>query len=145
MPEPTYADPNTFDLPDTDADLVAEAGLVLMGLDAQRLLAVLGTAAITAHPGASLLAVDTAWHQGDVRLPFPTVVAAGVAQWRRYRRALAAADDGVPRSGAPREAWARTHATALDALGTATADTTSAALAVCWFRREEIDGFCDDR
>ncbi|MER6712272.1 MULTISPECIES: DUF6187 family protein [unclassified Streptomyces] len=129
----------TFDLPALDADPVAEAGVVLMGLDARRLLAVLGTAALTAHPGRALLLVDEAWHQGAVRVPFEQAVAAGAAQWHEHRAALAAADDGVPRSGAPREAWARAHATAVRALGEGGAPTVLACLAVAWFRREELD------
>lgn len=129
----------TFDLPALDADPVAEAGVVLMGLDAHRLLAVLGTAALTAQPGSALLLVDEAWHQGAVRIPFDEAVAAGAAQWREHRAALAEADDGVPRSGAPREAWTSVHGTAVRALGEHMAPTMLACLAVAWFRREELD------
>jgi hypothetical protein len=129
----------TFDLPALDADPVSEAGLILMGLDAKRQLAVLGTAALTAEPGAVLLLVDEAWHQGAVRIPFDVAVAAGAARWREHRSALAAADDGVPRSGAPREALASAYATAVRALGDRVVPTILSCLAVGWFRREELD------
>jgi Family of unknown function (DUF6187) len=129
----------TFDLPALDADPVSETGMILMGLDARRLLAVLGTAALTAEPGTVLLLVDEAWHQGAVRIPFDSALTAGATRWREHRAALAEADDGTPRSGAPREAWARLYATAVRALGERVPPTVLACLAVGWFRREEID------
>ncbi len=136
MPEHSHV---TFDLPVLDADPVSEAGVILMGLDARRLLAVLGTAALTAEPGSVLLLVDQAWHQGAVRIPFDVAVAAGASQWREHRPALAAADHGAPRSGAPREAWASEYATAVRALGDRVVPTILACLAAGWFRREELD------
>lgn len=142
MLEQPYA---TLDLPDLDADPLSEAGLVLMGLDTRRLLAVLGTAAQTAQPGTALLLVDEAWHQGAVRIPFDVAVAAGKAQWREHRAALAAADDGVPRSGAPRESWARAYRTTVRALDRHVAPTVLACLAVGWFRREELDEVTRER
>ncbi|MFG1796483.1 DUF6187 family protein [Nocardia sp. NPDC049149] len=129
----------TFDLPELDADPVSEAGVVLMGLDARRLLAVLGTATLTAQPCTAVLLVDKAWHQGVVHIPFDEAVAAGAAQWRKHRAALAAADDGVPRSGGPREAWVRMYGTAVRALGERMAPTELTCLAVGWYRREELD------
>ncbi|WP_433546048.1 DUF6187 family protein [Streptomyces sp. CA-294286] len=128
-----------FDLPDQDADPVEEAGLILMGLDARRILAVLGTAVLTQQPGPAVLLVDKAWHQGAVRIPFDEAVNTGATHWREQRAALAQADDGVPRSGAPREAWARAHGTVVRALGEHMAPTVRACLAVAWFRREEFD------
>ncbi|MEU3051536.1 DUF6187 family protein, partial [Streptomyces sp. NPDC006984] len=135
----TTATYTVFDLPNQDADPVEEAGLILMGLDARRILAVLGTAVLTQQPGTAVLLVDKAWHQGAVRIPFDQAVATGAAQWREQRTALADADEGVPRSGAPREAWARAHGVVTRALGERMAPTVGACLAVAWFRREEFD------
>ncbi|WP_327710102.1 DUF6187 family protein [Streptomyces sp. NBC_00464] len=129
----------TFDLPDQGADPVEEAGLILMGLDSRRILAVLGTASLTEQPGTAMLLVDKAWHRGGVHISFEEAVATGAAHWREHRAALAAADDGTPRSGAPREAWARAHSTVVRALGERMAPTVRACLAVAWFRREELD------
>ncbi|MFJ2087087.1 DUF6187 family protein [Micromonospora chokoriensis] len=139
MPDPTYADPADFDLPYLDADQVAEAGLILMGMDAERLLAILGLAGLTADPGSAVLAVDSLWHDGEIRMSFAEAMAAGARQWRRYRPALAAEDGGRFRSGGPREAWASSYEVAGAVVAGAAGPTVTACLAACWFRHEEID------
>lgn len=139
MSDAVLADPMDFDLPYLDADRISEAGLILMGLDAERVLAVLGTATLVTDLGAALLAVDAAWHAGEIRVPLATAVRIGAEQWRQHRPALARHDDGRPRSGAPREAWASAHAVATAVLPAATGPTVAACVAVCWFRREEFD------
>lgn len=138
MPDPTYANPADFDLPYRDADPIAESGLILMGMDADRLLAILGLAGLTADPGSAVLAVDRFWHAGEIRMSFAEAVAAGAAQWRRYRDALAAEAGGRFRSGGPREAWASSYQVAGVVAGPA-GPTVTACLAACWFRHEEMD------
>ncbi|MDZ5444410.1 DUF6187 family protein [Micromonospora sp. 4G57] len=139
MSELRYADPAEFDLPYLDADPISEAGLILLGLDAERILAMLGFATLTADPGAAVLVVDSALHNGEFRISFSAAVAAGGAEWRRHRPAFAAADGNRFRSGSPREAWAAMYDVARAAVAENTSSTTVACLAACWFRREEID------
>ncbi|WP_433320058.1 DUF6187 family protein [Micromonospora chersina] len=140
MSEAPYANPVDFDLPYLDADPVSESGLILMGMDAERILAILGLAALTADPGSAVLVIDAAWHDGEIRISFPAAVAAGVREWRRHRPALAAADGDQFRSGSPREAWASAYQVAQGAVAATAGTTVTACLAACWFRREEIDG-----
>jgi len=132
-------------LPALDADPLSESGVILMGLDARRLLAVLGVATLTAHPSSALLLVDEAAHQGAACIPFDAAVKAGAGQWRMHRPALIAADDGKPRSGAPREAWASAYAHVVWTLDRHAAPTILACLAAAWFRREEINEVVDEQ
>jgi hypothetical protein len=134
----------TFDLPDLAADSIAEAGLMMMGVDERRLLAMLGAAKLTGEPGSMLLLIDHAWHQGALHIPFDKALADGKELWAMHRPLLVAADDGRPRSGAPREAWAVAYSTAVRALGEHIAPTVLACLAAAWFRREAIDQVADE-
>jgi hypothetical protein len=131
-----------FTLPAVDDSAATETGIILLGLDADRLLAGLGLAALGDDPAQVALVVDYARHGAAVRIPYDDLIAAGARRWHTARPALAAAGTGLPASGSLRRVWTRT----LDVLtGLAAADlgaagpATRAYLTACWLRREDID------
>jgi hypothetical protein len=131
-----------FTLPAVDDSPATETGIILLGLDAERLLAGLGMAALGDDAAQVALAVDHARHGGTVRIAYADLIASGARRWRTARRALAATGAALPASGSPRRMWAR----ALDALtGPGAADlggagpATRAYLTACWLRREDVD------
>ncbi|MER7762769.1 DUF6187 family protein [Streptomyces sp. NPDC097619] len=141
MSDPTAYD-SRFALTPVDGSALTETGIMLMGLDADRLLAGLGLAALTEDPAQVLLAVDRARH-GVAAVPdFDGLLAHGLDTWRRARPALAAADPTRPGTPTPlRPAWERALRLALTAGPEAPGPATAAHLATCWLRREETDRF----
>jgi len=101
-----------FALPAVDSSPLAETGVVLLGLDAPRLLAGLAVAESADDPALVALAVDEARHGVTGRAAFGGLVAAGAVRWRTARGTLAAAGAPVPASASLRQAFAR----ALDVL-----------------------------
>ncbi|QFU93279.1 DUF6187 family protein [Amycolatopsis sp. YIM 10] len=128
-----------FSLPAVDGSASAEVGVILMGLDARRLLAGLGLASLFDDPGQVTLAVDHARHDAPLRFSLDALVAAGTTRWLAARDALASAGGPAPDSASLRLAWEQT----LRLLGDCDLDpagpSTVAYLAACWLRREEID------
>lgn len=166
MPDQHTYDPR-FALTAVDDPPLTETGVMLMGLDAERLLAGLGMAALADDPAQVALAVDRARHGVELRLTFDTLVEAGVRRWREARAALdAAGSTGAPPASL-RKTWERTLAlleTETEAereTGTETGDgagetgdgagrtrtgglgavgpATAAHLAACWLRHAEVD------
>jgi hypothetical protein len=131
-----------FSLPAVDDSAGTETGVILLGLDADRLLAGLGLAALGDDAAQVALAVDFARHGAAVQIPYGDLLAAGARRWRTARPALATAGAVLPASGSLRRVWTR----ALDVLtGPSAADlgaagpATRAYLTACWLRREDID------
>ena len=125
-----------FTLPMVDGSALAEAGVVLMGLDAERLLAGLGLAASDEDAGQVALRVDESRHAVAGCAPFEVLVDAGARRWHAARAALAAANRGRPASASLRQAWDGALA------GVARYEQQPAVrafLAACWLRREDVD------
>lgn len=130
-----------FALPAVDDPPLTEIGVILLGLDAERLLAGLGLAALADDPTLVTLAVDQARHGSFGRFGEPALIAAGAARWAAVWPTLAARPSPVV-AGSVRETWERTvRAVASTVAGTvAGVGTASTAyLAACWLRHEDIE------
>ncbi|MCB5165805.1 DUF6187 family protein [Streptomyces bambusae] len=142
-PEPQDYDPR-FALNPVDEPAFTETGVMLMGLDADRLLAGLGLAALADDPAQVVLAVDRARHGVTAALDFDALVVVGTRRWRDSRPALTAAGSRPPVTAPLRRAWGQTlRMLAHCDIGEA-GPATTAHLAACWLRRDEIDR-CADR
>lgn len=129
-----------FDLPDLDVAAEEEAGVILLGLDPDRLLAGLGFAGLADDPGLVTQVVDRARH-GGFSAGHAELVAEGARRWRRLRPAVAAAPAKVA-TGSLRREWRDTTARVAVAVPD-TGPASRAYLTACWIRREEIDRFTD--
>jgi hypothetical protein len=131
-------------MPSVDDPASTEVGVILLGLDAERLLAGLGMATLADDPAAVALSVDHARHGAALRLDTDALVEAGCRRWTSTKDALAEAAEGVPGSASPRQAWAPAER----AVGTVDPLTTGPAcrvyLTACWLRRNEIDRWVED-
>ncbi|MFM9371430.1 DUF6187 family protein [Streptomyces sp. Da 82-17] len=144
MPDEHTYDPR-FALTAVDDPPLTETGVMLMGLDAERLLAGLGLATFADDPGQVALTVDRARHGLPVQLGFDVLVEAGARRWREARPALEAAGRGAAAPASLRKTWQRTllmlDRCALGDIGPAGA----AHLAACWLRQEEVDQCAAER
>ncbi len=125
-----------FALPDVDAPAGTEAGVILLGLEADRLLAGLGLARLADDPALVTQLVDLAGH-GVESFGFPALVASGGEHWRALRASVGEAPS-TSSPGSLRREWegarARVAATVPDA-GAA----TIAYLTACSLRRADVD------
>lgn len=131
-------DDTRFSLPAVDDPASTEVGVILLGLDADRLLAGLGLARESDDPAVVAVLVDQARHGVPSRLALEDAVLAGARRWRSARTTMAI-DEGTSVSAAPRQAWTqafRLLATETEAAGEPAAH---AYLTACWLRREEVD------
>jgi Family of unknown function (DUF6187) len=134
--DPAY-DPRLA-LPHVDDPALTEAGVILMSLEADRLLAGLGAAGAAEDPAAVALAVDRARHGADPGLP--ALVSVGVQRWVAARAALDATGWLPPRSGSLRHSWTQTLALLDDVAGLPESGPAARAyLATCWLRRVAVD------
>lgn len=130
-----------FSLPGVDDPPLTEVGVVLIGLDAARLLAGLAAAGSGDDPALVTLAVDEARHGVAGRPAFDELIGAGVALWSEAATRLARASAPATPSASPRRQWA----SAMDALvgvgmfGLGPA--VRAYLAACWLRRDDVDAY----
>jgi Family of unknown function (DUF6187) len=133
-----------FSLPAVDDPPLTEIGVMLLGLDAERLLAGLGLATPTDDPAQVALAVDRVRHDAEPGVWLDDLVAAGSERWRAARRQLDATGWRPSTSGSLRQAWAHT----LQLLGGVELGVTGPAilayLAACWLRRAAVDGRATD-
>jgi hypothetical protein len=135
-----------FSLPSVDDDPDTELGVLLMGLNPDRLLAGLGVAGQdpTATPATVTLVVDQLRHGARRDHTFDDAVAAGARRWQLAREGLAEANVSLGvRSAALRRLWesaAGTMAAYSDEVPQLR--TTGAAervyLTACWLRAGEI-------
>jgi hypothetical protein len=134
-----------FSLPAVDDPPLTEAGIILMGLDPDRLLAGLGLATADDDPGQVALAVDRCRHGVGAHPPMDALVAAGGRRWRQATAALDAAGLLPSRSASLRQAWEHTLRllAAVDLGGAGPA--TYAYLAACWLRRDAVDSLVAGR
>jgi hypothetical protein len=130
-----------FGMPAVDQPALTEVGVILSGLDTDRLLAGLGVAEATGHdPTAAVLRVDRLRH-GDEQ-GMADAVCLGAQRWLAVRAELATKDQGSSVSASIRQAWDR----ALRTVRAAEPDLTEpfgvagrAYLAACWLRCAEVD------
>ncbi|MEE1796406.1 DUF6187 family protein [Streptomyces sp. BE308] len=130
-----------FSLTAVDEPALTETGVMLMGLDAERLLAGLGLATLADDPAQVALAVDRVRHDVPAFPGFDALVDAGARHWRSIRTVIATADSRPPAPASLRRAWdeALRMLTYCD-LGES-GSATVAHLAACWLRQDEIDRF----
>ncbi|OXM59623.1 DUF6187 family protein [Amycolatopsis vastitatis] len=129
-----------FDLPDLEVTAAEEAGVILLGLDPDRLLAGLGFAGLADDPGLVAQIVDRARH-GGFTTGHAELVDGGARRWRLLRPAVAAVPAKAASGGLRRE-WRDTAARVAVAVPDA-GPAARAYLAACWIRREEIDRLTD--
>jgi hypothetical protein len=129
-----------FTLPAVDDPPLTETGVILMGLDAERLLTGLGLASLADDPALVALAVDQLRHTGVQRLPVGALLTAGARCWLAASGALRAAEAGATLSGSPRQAWGGALHLVQTAGPPEAGPATAAYLAACWLRRREVDG-----
>ncbi|WP_086847167.1 DUF6187 family protein [Amycolatopsis kentuckyensis] len=129
-----------FVLPDVDAPASVEAGVVLLGLDADRLLAGLGLARLADDAALVTQVVDQARH-GAGGFGFAALVASGAECWRELR-AFAGHGSSTASPGALRREWEAAQAAAAAAVPGAGA-ATIAYLTACSLRRADVDPLAD--
>jgi hypothetical protein len=131
-----------FALPAIDDHPSVEAGIVLMGLDAEQLLAGLAIASMTGDAGGVALLVDRARHSGSVGLPLSWLVAEGIRRWQVASASLAAAGFSHDDHASPRLAWTRAYR-AVASCDTGDGGPASLVyLATCLLLHAEIDRYC---
>lgn len=118
-------------LADPDAD--AEALMVLMGTDRDRLLAAVGIHAMAGDPGVLCLLAETLAHRDECQLDGAAVRRRGWQWWQRYAALLRERDPTVftPPSGDPRTCLRVLTARVARALGPGCSPTTAGLLAAC--------------
>ena len=141
MSEPATRDTefdSRFSLPNVDDAPLTEVGIILMGLDAPRLLAGVGLATLADDPAQVTLAVDQLCHDHAAVFSLDALVAAGAARWVPARAALA--DAGLDRypEGLLRRSWERAVRMATAVLPDA-GQASVGYLVACWFRSDDVD------
>jgi uncharacterized protein DUF6187 len=127
-----------FSLPAVDDPASTEIGVILMGLETDRLLAGLGLASVADDPTMVTMVVDQARHGALPAITADSLVAAGADRWRRARVELDKVD-AVATSAALRQLWAKAlHAVEVAEVGEL-GPASRAYLAACWLRRSEVD------
>lgn len=129
---------SAFVLPSVDQPASTETGVILAGLDTDRLLAGLGVASLGDDPTLVTLLVDQLRHGGG-ELTLDVALRIGARRWHTVRPALATAGHGTSVSGSVRQAWAAATRV-VDTADTGTLGPAGRAyLAACWLRHDGID------
>jgi hypothetical protein len=129
-----------FALPSVDDAPSTETGVILMGLDVERLLAGLGFAMLADDAAMVALTVDRVQHGALRHITAEGLVEAGAGRWRALRPAIAGSALDPVASGSLRRSWegaTRVLTASLEGLGPASVAYVTA----CWFRREDVDEF----
>jgi Family of unknown function (DUF6187) len=132
-----------FAMPAVDHPALTEVGVILSGLEIDRLLAGLGLAGKETDsddPTLVALVIDRLRH--DDKAAMAEAVAAGACRWRTARPALADVDRGPSVSASIRQAWQRALLTVLAAQDDDAPEISPAVqayLAACWLRHTEVD------
>jgi hypothetical protein len=132
-----------FSLPSIDDDPNTELGVILLGLDADRLLAGLGLASLADDPGLVTLAVDRIRHDSLDHVRTDGLLELGATRWLTVRPTLAAAGLVAGEGGMLRQNWERTGRILANAVEAAPAVLTY--LTACWLRRDDVDKLVSGR
>jgi uncharacterized protein DUF6187 len=128
-----------FLLPGIDDPASTEAGVILMGLEVDRLLAGLGLAAFADDPTLVTMVVDQARHGALRDITTDALEELGGRRWLAVRGALDEAAGTIAPSAALRQLWVQATQ-AVDVADTGDLGPASRAyLAACWLRRIEVD------
>ncbi|MFD8500321.1 DUF6187 family protein [Amycolatopsis sp. NPDC059657] len=127
-----------FSLPGIDDPPSTEAGVILMGLDAERLLAGLGLATLADDPALVTLAVDRVRHGALTQFTAEGLIETGAARWRHLRTALAGTGIPATTNGSLRRSWEHTLRV-VSGVHPGLGPGSAAYLTACWFRRAEVD------
>lgn len=131
-----------FQLPALDDPPATETGVILLGLDAERLVAGLGLATLTDDAGLVALTVDHLRHGVPHPISFDAALTAGRRRWLAARPALAAADPSpAPVTASLRQAWSHAMRAITPAAVGPAGPASKAYLAACWIRRHDVDHF----
>jgi hypothetical protein len=133
-----------FSLPNLDDPPSVEAGVILLGLDAERLLAGLGLAALADDPGLVTLAVDQIRHGALSPVTPESLVELGARRWRSARVMLEHDKPTAGGAGSVRREWAMTARTLPGSLGSI-GPASTAYLTACWLRRDDLDELTRER
>jgi hypothetical protein len=132
-------------LPTVDDTFSTEVGVILMGLDAERLLAGLYLASLAVDPTIVTLLVDRVRHGAAGPVTLDALAAAGVSKWRAAAAALDASGRPEPGPAPLRQAWSQAFRK-LGALGIGqNRSATTVYLTACWLRREDIGKYATAR
>lgn len=126
-----------FSLPSVDDPASTEVGIILLGLDAERLLAGLGLARLADEPALVTLAVDQLRHGALRALTQESLVESGILRWQQVRGLLVAALP-VASTGSLRTSWDRNERLVTESVG-AIGPASNAYLTACWLRRDDVD------
>jgi Family of unknown function (DUF6187) len=141
VPDPASLE-TLFSLPAVDDEPATETGVILMGLDAERLVAGLGLATLTDDAALIALTVDHLRHATPNPFSLDHALTAGARRWLSTRPALIAADPGPgPSAASPRQAWSQTQRLLSTADIGYAGPATRAYLTACWIRRHDVDRF----
>ena len=125
-----------FLLPDVDAPAGTEIGVILLGLEADRLLAGLGLATLADHPTRVTMVVDQARHGAVNGLTMAALVDLGTDRWQQVRPKLAGS---AIAPAALRQQWVAAEQ-AVDSADIGELGPASRAyLSACLLRRVEVD------
>jgi len=133
-----------FAMPSVDAPASTEVGVILLGLDAERLLTGLGLATLADDPATITLSVDHVRHGAALRFTTAALVEAGSRRWAAASTALAEATEGLHPSASPRQAWPQAERAINTVDPLTTGPASRAYLTACWLRRDEIDRWVEE-
>ena len=136
--QPGTQDP-AFTMPAVDEEAPVETGVILAGLDAERLLAGLGLAGLADDATLVTLLVDQVRHSGGGELTMEELHELGARRWRDVRPALAAAGATAPLSGSVRQSWDRAVRVVIGSDIGEVGPASLTYLAACWLRHDAID------
>lgn len=129
---------SVFALPSVEDPASTEVGIILLGLDADRLLAGVGLAQLADDPALVTLAIDQLRHGAMLDLGPDHLIAAGIRRWRQVRPAI----PPVTQTGSLRLTWERTRAMLTGVVGDL-GPASVAYLTACWLRRDDVDQRAD--
>lgn len=120
--------------PSIDDDPLTEIGVILMGLDDQRLLAGLGIAESVDEPSIATLLVDQARHGVLESASLSDLVERGSDRWRVVRPTLMKSRGEAMISGALRQVWTEAFRVVAECEVDWTNTTEVTYLTACWLR-----------
>lgn len=132
------AEESSYILPFVDADSSTEAGLILLGIDIELLIAGLFLAGADSTVAQCFEAADVCRHRGSWNgVAFETMLSEG---HRKYDQVRALVDQVLPLSGSPRQAWEKCSEAVIRNLDPKLANSEVVFLTACLFRHHQASG-----